>query len=117
MKNLTKTLLVCITMALALLAGCGIESGNAGSEYIGKWEDVNKAARDAKAKAGGFVFRSGQEVLVIERNGDSFIIRSQEGNTPATFKDGVLQVSGATYAIDKASGNLTDGKLQYKRVQ
>jgi hypothetical protein len=41
-------------------------------------------------------------------------------NIPDTLKDGVLQVSVGfgtiSLAIDKASGNLTDGKAEYKRA-
>lgn len=98
-------------VTLALLAGCG---SNAGSEYIGKWVNV----------------KSDKRTLEIERNGESFMIRNtapsfiggkvETKNIPATFKDGVLQVSVGfgtiSLAIDKASGNLTDGKAEYKRV-
>ncbi len=98
-------------MVLALLAGCG---SNAGSEYIGKWVSV----------------KNGNRTLEIERNGESFMIRNTEpsfingkvetNNIPGTLKDGVLQLSVGfgtiSLAIDKASGNLTDGKAEYKRA-
>jgi len=118
MKNLTKTLLVCITMALALLAGCG-ESSNVGNEYIGKWVRVD----------------SDKHTLEIEGNGGNFMVRKTEPdhfaridsndptkteNIPATLKDGILQMpDGHFLALDKASGNLTNnltnGKFEYKR--
>jgi hypothetical protein len=99
-------------VALALLTGCGPNSSNAGSEYIGKWENVR------------FISIG----LEIERNGENFIVRNkrlsfvsgkQEPDEiiPMTYKDGLLQHSaGFTVAIDKASGNITDGRGEYKRV-
>ena len=106
-----KGVLGAAAVALALLTGCGAESG---SEYIGKWVDVKRDVR----------------MLEIERNGGSFLIRNTEPsffsgkvetqNIPATLKDGVLQLSlgfgTISLAIDKASGNLTDGQAEYKRV-
>lgn len=105
-----KGILGAMAMALALLTGCGSESG---SEYIGKWVDVERDVR----------------TLEIERNGGSFLIRNTEPsffsgkvetkNIPATLKDGVLQLSlgfgTISLAIDKSSGNLTDGQTEYKR--
>jgi len=107
-----KGVLGAMVVALALLTGCGSESG---SEYIGKWVSVESNVR----------------MLEIERNGESFLIRNTEPsffsgnvetkNIPATLKDGVLQLSlgfgTLSLAIDKASsGNLTDGQTEYKRV-
>ena len=106
-----KGVLSAILVALTLLTGCKAELG---SEYIGKWVSV----------------KSDKRTLEIERNGESFMIRNTEPsflngkmetrNIPATLKEGVLQVSVGfgtiSLAIDKASGNLTDGKAEYKRV-
>ena len=99
-------------VVLALMTGCGPNSSNAGSEYIGKWENVR--------------FHSIR--LEIDRNGENFIVRNLRRNPangepltpeiiPVTYKDGLLQhPMGYTLAIDKASGNLTDGRGEYKRV-
>ncbi len=44
----------------------------------------------------------------------------QTENIPATYKDGMLQVQtelgAVSIVIDKASGNLTNGKAEYKRA-
>ena len=98
-------------VALALLAGC---NPKAGGEYIGKWKGMKTETR----------------TMEIERNGESFLVRITEPSffsgkvetrsIPATLKDGVLQVSlgfgTIPMAIDNASGNLTDGEQQYKRL-
>lgn len=103
--GLATLLLMCIA-----LAGCH----SAGSEYVGKWVNV----------------KSDKRTLQIERNGDSFMLRSTEPsfitgrietkNIPATLKDGTLQVQlgmGAiTLSIDKGTHHLIDGQGEYKRV-
>ena len=95
---------------LLLLAACN----SGGSDYVGKWVNV----------------KSDEHTLVIDRNGESFIIRdthpsSRDGkvrteNIPATYKDGMLQVQtelgAVSIVIDKASGNLTNGKAEYTRA-
>lgn len=95
-----------------LLLGCGSSGGN---EYVGSW--VNS--------------KYGKRTLVIERNGQSFIVREthpsfidgkpETKNIPATYKDGQLHIASGfgsvSLAIDEASGNLTDGKLEYKKAQ
>jgi len=74
--------------------------------------------------------KSETHTLEIERKGESFLIRTTVKNffngklesqtIVGTLKDGILQVSHAFGTIpitfDKASGNLTDGKDEYKRV-
>ena len=98
-------------VAAALLVGCG-DSG-IGNKFIGKWVNV----------------KADNDVLSIESNGDSLIIRrtdhvmaynNETKNVPATLKDGMLQPAGAlesAYVIDKATGNLTNGFAEYKRAK
>lgn len=105
-----KEILCSVFVVAALLVGCG-DSGSE-SKYIGKWVNV---IRD-------------KDILNIESNGDSLIIRyanenpfngMETGNKPAKLKDGMLQPTGgmeAAYTIDKATGNLTNGFAEYKRV-
>jgi hypothetical protein len=101
-----------ISLTIALLSGCN-ERG--GGEYVGKWID-NK---------------NNKSTLLIERNGDSFIVRDshtsiitglpETNNIPATYKDGMLNIvfdlESKSLAIDKASGNLTDGEREYKKLR
>ncbi|MCY0853101.1 hypothetical protein [Cupriavidus sp. D39] len=106
-----KRLLGSALIILGVLAGCG---NNSGSEYLGKWVNL----------------KSEKRFLEIERNGDSFMVRNtgpsfidgkpETKNIPATYANGVLKVSmgmgDITLAIDKASGNLTDGSVEYKKT-
>ncbi|ARG30280.1 hypothetical protein L1W93_19025 [Acinetobacter baumannii] len=99
-------------VSMTLLAGCG---GSAGDQFLGKWVGV----------------KNDKHVLEIERNGDSYMVRNTEPspftgktrttNLPATLQDDVLQVSvgfGAiSLAIDGKSGNLTDGRMEYRRQE
>jgi hypothetical protein len=105
-----KTLISSLAIT-AVLCGCGLKGG---SEYVGKWVNVKYSNR----------------ILDIDRNGESFIVRDsrpsfidgkpETKNIPATYKDGQLYIAtgfgNVSLAIDKASGNLTDGKTEYKKV-
>lgn len=98
-----------LLMCMAL-AGCH----SASSEYIGKWVNVKNDRR----------------TMEIERNGDSFMLRSAEPsfingkietkNIPATLKDGTLQVQlgmgSVTLSLDEGTGHLTNGQTEYRRV-
>lgn len=105
--------LIGFSAAAALLAGCG---NHGGDEYLGKWVNV----------------KSEKRTLEIERNGEGFIVRNTEPsawdgkletkNIPAVLKDGALQVQTGGFGpvmlmVDKATGNLTGGRLEYKRVK
>ncbi|WP_434152201.1 hypothetical protein ACR2R6_23380 (plasmid) [Methylocaldum gracile subsp. desertum] len=99
-----------IAIALSFLAGCG----GHGSEYVGKWVNV----------------KNDKTILEIARNGESFMIRETTPNlftgkvgttsVPALLKDGVLTVqvgwSSVSFALDKSTGNLTNGLAEYKRA-
>ncbi len=83
---------------------------DAGGDLLGKWVNT----------------KSPEFNLIIERNGDGFIVRKTQAdflsggietvNIPATLKDGVLQTSHfSSLSLDHASGKLTDGKSEYRR--
>lgn len=105
-----KGLLSAITL-LALMAGCG---NNGGKEFLGKWANT----------------KSEKRTVEIVRNGESFMIRDTQPsfidgkietkNIPATLKDGTLQIQTgfgvSTLAVDKTTGRLTNGQVEYKRV-
>lgn len=100
------------TVLVILLTGC---SANSGEEYIGRW--VHTKAPNV--------------TLTIERNGDAFILREvrpsfldgkmKTQNIPAIYKDGMLQIATdfgtKNYAIDRASGNLSAGRSEYRRLE
>ncbi len=119
-SNVMKLFLATLATAVALLAGCGTETGtdtgsiikvDPGSEYLGKWTYV------MEKQEGDWQLRWPD--LTIERNGDGFMIRSDgEGNMPAYLKNGGLQVAGGDlYVIDRTSGRLTNGGQQFERIQ
>ncbi|MBB3812182.1 hypothetical protein GGR74_001360 [Xanthomonas arboricola] len=107
-----KALLGSALVAMALLAGC---ARDVGEQYVGRWVNTT----------------SEKNVLSIEHNGESFIIRDttperlgggvRTKNHPAILNKGVLQVSGAdgtvNYAIDQATGHLSTGDTEYMRVK
>ncbi|MBB5865651.1 hypothetical protein [Xanthomonas sp. 3058] len=107
-----KTLLGGALVAILMLAGC---ARDVGEQYVGKWVNV----------------KSQKNVLSIEHNGESFIIRDttpellgngvKTRNHPAILNKGVLQVSNAdgtvNYAIDEATGRLSTGDAEYTRVK
>ncbi|KGK57876.1 MULTISPECIES: hypothetical protein [Xanthomonas] len=107
-----KALLGSALIAMALLTGC---ARDVGEQYVGKWVNV----------------KSQKNVLSIEHNGESFIIRDtspemfgngvKTRNYPALLTKGVLQVSSGNgtvnYAIDEASGRLSTGDTEYTRVK
>ncbi|MCC4602462.1 hypothetical protein HG421_04045 [Xanthomonas campestris pv. badrii] len=107
-----KTLLGSALVATLLLAGC---ARDVGEQYVGKWVNV----------------KSQKNVLSIEHNGESFIIRdtmpelfgngAKTRNYPALLTKGVLQVSSGSgtvnYAIDEATGRLSTGDTEYTRVK
>lgn len=98
-------------VAAVMLSGC---FGDSGGHYIGKWVGVKRT----------------QVTLVIERNGDGFLIRETApkfmsntmatSNIPASLKDGALQFSNGIgmieIVIDKSSGHLSDGRNEFKRA-
>lgn len=97
-------------ISAVLLAGCGAD---AGSEYIGKWQDIKRENRTVQ----------------IEKNGDGLIVREtspsfldgkpKTQNLPAVVKDGMLQVNGQmtiNLVIDKSTGHLTGPGMEYKKV-
>ena len=97
--------------AVMLLAGCARVEGE---KFVGHWVNV----------------QSQDEVMDIERNGESFMVRNttpkffsrrpKTENYPAIYKDGVLQVTNdgetVNFAIDQASGNLSTGSDEFRRV-
>ncbi|MDF3881089.1 hypothetical protein [Cupriavidus basilensis] len=106
-----RKLLMAAAAIVTLLAGCGNQTGE---EYIGKWVNI----------------KSEKRTLDIERNGDGFMVRNTEPsawdgkietkNIPAVLKDGALQVQTGGLGpvllmVDKATGHLTSGPLEYKR--
>ncbi|CAD0327566.1 hypothetical protein CFBP498_19860 [Xanthomonas hortorum pv. vitians] len=107
-----KTLLGSALVAMVLLAGC---ARDVGEQYVGKWVNV----------------KSQKNLLSIEHNGESFIIRDttpellgsgvKTKNHPAILNKGVLQVSSAdgtvNYAIDQATGHLSTGDSEYTWVK
>ncbi|NJC03699.1 hypothetical protein GGR63_003646 [Xanthomonas sp. 3272] len=107
-----KALLGSALVAMMLLAGC---ARDVGEQYVGKWVNM----------------KSEKNVLSIEHNGESFIIRDttpellgggvRTRNHPAILNKGVLQVSNAdgtvNYAIDQATGHLSTGDTEYTRVK
>ncbi|ACD60950.1 lipoprotein, putative [Xanthomonas oryzae pv. oryzae PXO99A] len=106
------TLLRSVLVAALLMAGC---ARDVGEQFVGKWVDVT----------------SEKNVLSIEHNGESFIIRDtrpelfgngvKTRNHPALLTKGVLQVSNGVgtvnYAIDEATGKLSTGDTEYTRVK
>jgi hypothetical protein len=58
---------------------------------------------------------------MIRDTGPSFLDgKIETKNIPATLKDGTLQVQTgfgvSTLAVDKTTGHLTNGQVEYKRV-
>lgn len=105
MKKLTA-----VVLGTLLLAACG---GDAGKEYLGKWQRVN--------------FKN--QTVQIDRNGDNFIFREtspsmlngemRTQNLAAVLKDGTMQVSGQmtiSLVIDKSTGHLTGPNADYVKV-
>lgn len=107
--------LACVAVAL-ILSACGQK----GAEFLGTWQCVKYPSRSAQ----------------VERNGENFLVKDispslfksgQMDTTvlPATYKDGVLQISGAfgvsNIAYVKATDSLlmptTGGSLEYDRVK
>lgn len=100
-----------VLAAVMLLAGCARTQGE---EFVGHWVNV----------------QSQEETLDIERNGESFMVRSttpkffsrkpETESYPAVYKDGVLQVTNdgetVNFAIDQASGHLNTGSDEFQRV-
>lgn len=98
---------------LTVIALIGCNEMDSGSGYIGKWANT----------------KSNDRILEISKNGENFIVRVtkprildgklETTNIPAIYKDGVLKASSdldtRTYMIDKVTGNLLDGKFEYKR--
>ncbi|MBB5735899.1 hypothetical protein FHT09_001639 [Xanthomonas arboricola] len=107
-----KALLGSALVAMVLLTGC---ARDVGEQYVGRWVNM----------------KSEKNVLIIEHNGESFIIRDtapellgggvKTRNHPAILNKGVLQVSSTdgtvNYAIDRASGHLSTGDTEYTRVK
>ena|SRR5215213_8498293 len=97
--------------AAMLLAGCAKVEGE---KFVGHWVNV----------------QSQDDVMDIERNGESFMVRNttprffsrkpKSESYPAIYKDDVLQVSNdgetVNFAIDQANGHLRTGSDEYQRV-
>lgn len=97
--------------AVVLVAGCARVEGE---KFVGHWVNV----------------QSQDEVMDIERNGESFMVRNttpkffsrrpKTENYPAIYTDGVLQVTNdgetVNFAIDEANGRLSTGSDEYQRV-
>ncbi|WP_228893635.1 hypothetical protein [Pseudoduganella aquatica] len=102
---------ICLAVLMVFLAGCGVKGGG---EYVGRW--VNVQYDDYR--------------LNIERNGEGFMVRDSHPSPatgkpetkyiPATYKEGQLLIAtdfgNVALAIDKASGHLTNGKTEYRKV-
>jgi len=91
-----------------------------GSEFVGKWQSKDFASHHA----------------VIEKNGDNFLLKNIEPSAfergkietttiPATYKDGVLEATGAFGTAKIGYVKTTDtlliptmgGSMEYKRVK
>ncbi len=105
-----------IALALVLLTACS----SAGSEYLGKWENV-KNPKDAFTVA-----RNGESFLVIKRNRNFLDERDLgEAKLPATLENGMLTVQGgmgaATFAYIAASDTISvqsfAGSQEFKRQE
>jgi hypothetical protein len=95
---------------LLMLFGCAKD----GDQYIGKWVNT----------------KYGSRTMDIERNGESYIIhmtspsvwngKPKTENIPATLEAGLLKVNmgmvSFNISLQQSSGLLTDGKLEYKKV-
>lgn len=107
--------LACIAVA-SMLAACGQQ----GQDYVGKWEAKEHKNRSA----------------VIERNGESFVVKITEPSMyarnkletqaiPAVYKDGMLEISGGFGAAKISYVKDTDtllmptvgGSMEYRRVK
>ena len=107
---LLKHLLIALfALFFVVLAGC---SAHSGEDMLGKWEDK----------------RNAEHTLVVERNGDNFLIRRTQSDflegglktvsIPATLKDGLLTTDQFfSLTLDKKSGLLTDGRNEYQRAK
>ena len=107
---MTKWMGAALAVAM-LVAGCAKVEGE---KFVGHWVNV----------------QSQDDVMDIERNGESFMVRNttprffsrkpKTENYPAIYKDGVLQVSNdgetVNFAIDQATGHLNTGSDEYQRV-
>ena len=100
---------------LLLLTACA----KAGSEYIGKWENV-------KNKKDQFEISRNGDNFLITRSGVNLFGNSQTTTVPAVVKDGLLQVQGgfgtATITYVKAADRVTapallGGNVEYERVK
>jgi len=91
-----------------MLTGCGQN----GSDFLGTWESTRQA----------------KSTMTIERNGDAYIVRREiptyvgapkKDSYPATVENGMLHmnvgIGTIDFAIDKSSGHLVGGGLDYLR--
>jgi hypothetical protein len=102
----------CAIATLALMTGCAKQND---AQFLGSWVNV----------------KSDKRTVLIEKNGGEFMIREtgpsfisgkvETRNIPATMKNGMLEVQTGfgtdTLAVDKATGHLTNGQLEYRRVK
>ncbi|MDR6674722.1 hypothetical protein [Xanthomonas sp. 1678] len=107
---MTKWMGAALAAAMLMTACAKVE----GEKFVGHWVNV----------------QSQDDVMEIERNGESFMVRNttprffsrkpKTENYPAIYKDGVLQVSNdgetVNFAIDHANGHLSTGSDEYQRV-
>lgn len=99
---------IIFTVIIAILSGCS-ETTQPGSEFVGKWEKINNPKHAVQTK---------HEITIYHNNGNNFIIENGQKKTPATFKEGQLQISGGfiTYIIDNATGNLVGKGNEYRKI-
>jgi len=103
-----------MALALLLLAACS----GAGSDYLGKWENI-KNPKDAFS-----IIRNGESFLVVKPKRSVLDGKEMgEDKLPAVLEDGLLKVQGgmgvATFAYIESSDTLSvqsfAGALEFKR--
>jgi hypothetical protein len=97
-----------ILLLVVLLVAC---SSNSGDKYLGAWKSTTYA----------------ENVVLIERNGESFILNRHDFSDwdgsyrgiekqPLSLKDGMLSDEFEKISYIEATDTLTDGSTEYKRV-
>lgn len=93
---------------VSLLSGCN-ETTQKGSEFVGEWEKINNP---------NHVVQTNHRITIYHNSGNNYIIENGKKKTPATLKDGQLQISGGfiSYIIDNATGNLIGKGSEYRKI-
>lgn len=94
---------------LALLAVLAVGCSRAGSEFVGKWVNTKNL----------------NDVMEITRNGDQFLVTVGRQKIGATYKDGMLEITGMMGSVKLTHVKDTDtiltpgffGQSEYKRVK